>query len=183
MSINRYLKGGKNPCCHSGGNKVFNLQTPNKQTKNKQTNKNRPLRRRNQLKLLVAARIPTRTYRHKHASFAPELRLRTEPLTIPQRIKGNLLVEAGHSPLNRRDVCSAFGEGALGFPSGPLLSYHINRAGAQMAEQDTQRRITAPDSPGSGRSRTASAVALARLLHYECNHLLQLYVSYMFTGC
>lgn len=147
---------------------------------NKQTNKNRPLRWRNQLKLLVATHIPTRTYRHKHASFAPDLRLRTAD--DPTKNKRESSRRNRPFSLNRRDVCSAFGEGALGFPSGSLLSYHINRAGAQMAEQDTQRRITAPDSPGSGRSRTARAVALARLLHYECNHLLQLYVSYMFTG-
>lgn len=46
-----------------------------------------------------------------------------------------------------------------------------------MAEQDEQRQITA----GLGSSQTGRAVALARLLHHECNHLLQLYVSYQFT--
>lgn len=43
-----------------------------------------------------------------------------------------------------------------------------------MAERDEQ-----PDSPGCGRSRTGRAVALARLLHRECDRLLQLYVSYL----
>ncbi|XP_029943853.1 ciliary neurotrophic factor-like [Salarias fasciatus] len=43
-----------------------------------------------------------------------------------------------------------------------------------MAEQDEQR-ITEPDAPAAGRSRTGSAVALARLLHHECTRLLQLY--------
>lgn len=49
-----------------------------------------------------------------------------------------------------------------------------------MAEQDEQRLITSPDTAGLGSSQTGRAVALARLLHHECNHLLQLYVSYQF---
>lgn len=52
-----------------------------------------------------------------------------------------------------------------------------------MAEQDEQQQQerTALDSPVPGRSQTGRAVALARLLHHECTHLLQLYVSYQFT--
>lgn len=46
-----------------------------------------------------------------------------------------------------------------------------------MAEQEEQQ-ITVLDTPESGQSRTGRAVALARLLHRECAHLLQLYVSY-----
>lgn len=76
---------------------------------NKQTNIKRPLRRRNQLKLLVAARIPTRTYRHKHASFAPDLRLRTAD--DPTKNKRESSRRNRPFSLNRRDVCSAFGEG------------------------------------------------------------------------
>ncbi|XP_056224485.1 ciliary neurotrophic factor [Seriola aureovittata] len=43
-----------------------------------------------------------------------------------------------------------------------------------MAEQEEQT-ITVLDAPVTGRSRTGRAVALARLLHHECTHLLQLY--------
>lgn len=50
-----------------------------------------------------------------------------------------------------------------------------------MAEQDEQRQITSSDTAGLGGSQTGRAVALARLLHHECNHLLQLYVSSQFT--
>ena len=49
-----------------------------------------------------------------------------------------------------------------------------------MAEQE-ERQITVLDTPVPGPSRTGRAVALARLLHHECNNLLQLYVSYEFT--
>lgn len=45
-----------------------------------------------------------------------------------------------------------------------------------MAEQEEQP-LTASDSPVPGPKRTGRAVALARLLHYECTQLLQLYVS------
>uniref|UniRef100_A0A3Q1J2P3 Uncharacterized protein n=1 Tax=Anabas testudineus TaxID=64144 RepID=A0A3Q1J2P3_ANATE len=44
-----------------------------------------------------------------------------------------------------------------------------------MAEQQQQQQITALDAPASGQSRTGRAVALARLLHYECTRLFQLY--------
>ncbi|KAM7377357.1 hypothetical protein PAMA_013919 [Pampus argenteus] len=43
-----------------------------------------------------------------------------------------------------------------------------------MAEQEEQQ-ITGLDTPVPGRSRTGRAVDLARLLHHECAHLLQLY--------
>lgn len=48
-----------------------------------------------------------------------------------------------------------------------------------MAEQDEQQQqITVlEDTPVPGESQTGRAVALARLLHHECAHLLQLYVS------
>lgn len=46
-----------------------------------------------------------------------------------------------------------------------------------MAEQEQQITADALDMPVPGRSRTGRAVALARLLHQECAHLLQLYVS------
>lgn len=84
---------------------------------------------------------------------------------------------------SRAGVVLVLGSGEGGLPPGGLLSYRINRAAAQMAEEDKQRQITAPDSPGSGRSRTGRAVALARLLHHECTRLLQLYVSLVFAGC
>ncbi|KAE8279067.1 hypothetical protein D5F01_LYC22653 [Larimichthys crocea] len=46
-----------------------------------------------------------------------------------------------------------------------------------MAEQDEQQQqITVlEDTPVPGESQTGRAVALARLLHHECAHLLQLY--------
>ncbi|MEQ2315542.1 hypothetical protein AMECASPLE_023438 [Ameca splendens] len=44
-----------------------------------------------------------------------------------------------------------------------------------MAEQEEQQPLTAHDSPVPGSTRTGRAVALARLLHYECTQLLQLY--------
>uniref|UniRef100_A0A667YD67 Uncharacterized protein n=1 Tax=Myripristis murdjan TaxID=586833 RepID=A0A667YD67_9TELE len=44
-----------------------------------------------------------------------------------------------------------------------------------MAEQEQQITADALDMPVPGRSRTGRAVALARLLHQECAHLLQLY--------
>ncbi|XP_035530734.1 ciliary neurotrophic factor [Morone saxatilis] len=44
-----------------------------------------------------------------------------------------------------------------------------------MAEQEEQQQITALDTPVPGPSQTGRAVALARLLHHECTHLLQLY--------
>lgn len=50
-----------------------------------------------------------------------------------------------------------------------------------MAEQEERQQITGLDSPVPGQSRTGRAVALARLLHNECNNLLQLYVSYQLT--
>lgn len=50
-----------------------------------------------------------------------------------------------------------------------------------MAEQEEQQQITVLDTPVPGPSQTERAVALARLLHHECTHLLQLYVSYQFT--
>uniref|UniRef100_A0A3B4ZND6 Uncharacterized protein n=1 Tax=Stegastes partitus TaxID=144197 RepID=A0A3B4ZND6_9TELE len=43
-----------------------------------------------------------------------------------------------------------------------------------MAEQEEQP-ITPPDTPLNGQSQTGRAVSLARLLHRECTHLLQLY--------
>lgn len=112
--------------------------------------------------------------------------LHSHPIFAPQTADGPIKNKREFSRQNtllfceQTGRCFVFGEGALGFQPGSLLSYHINRAGAQMAERDQQRRITATDSPGSGRSRTGRAVALARLLHHECNHLLQLYVSYLF---
>ncbi|KAF7646388.1 hypothetical protein LDENG_00188440 [Lucifuga dentata] len=45
-----------------------------------------------------------------------------------------------------------------------------------MAEQEEQQ-ITGLDTPVPGRSRTGRAVALARLLHHECTHLLELYIE------
>lgn len=46
-----------------------------------------------------------------------------------------------------------------------------------MAEQEQERHITGdePEQAGSGAGRTGRAVALARLLHRECTHLLQLF--------
>ena len=47
-----------------------------------------------------------------------------------------------------------------------------------MAEQEITADLDAMlDMPAPGRSRTARAVALAQLLHKECDQLLQLYVS------
>ncbi|KAM4612151.1 uncharacterized protein ACJ7VT_012742 [Polymixia lowei] len=44
-----------------------------------------------------------------------------------------------------------------------------------MAEQEKQITIDVLDMPVPGRSCTERAVALARLLHQECNHLIELY--------
>ena len=44
-------------------------------------------------------------------------------------------------------------------------------------QQEEQHPITVLDVPVVGQSQTGRAAALARLLHYECTRLLQLYVS------